>query len=370
MILRCAILLFLIATGVARAETNLLPMAALYTNGLAQTPEQPETAFSLAARGYDAYAVQDYAAAARAFEASLALNPAQPDLAAQLAYTEKALGNNKEAARWFRHAIAHKDGPVDYNLRREVQFAENSFDATAYMIWRENALDGSALAAAGPSLTQSQGGVEGMWTPPGIGNRDGRTLQVFSRVLWGFEGDTLNLQRESYQAGLGVRYRPLRKHNLVFTGERLVAIGDFARDDWMLRASYSWDKGFRYYPKRDRWDYITLYADAALIDPASPDIFLLTEGRYGQSFRIAGGEYGAGWVLTPHITSAAVFQHDSFNTTTLWEAGGGLSLKLWFADTPDRAHAASAELLFQWRGKLAGDSAGPSGFLTTLVLQF
>ena len=374
MILRCAIFLFLVSMGAAAAQmnvrTNSLPVMALYVDELAHSPKRPETAYSLASKGYDAYAAKDYSAAARAFEGSLALDPDQPTLAAQLAYTHKTLGDNRKAARWFRHAVAYSDGPVDYSLRREVQFAENSLDASAYMVWRDNALDGSALAAAGPSLTQSQGGVEGTWTPPVIGDRNGRKLRVFGRILWGFEGNTLNVQKESYQAGLGIRYRPFREHNLVLTGERLVSIGDFARDDWMLRASYSWDKGFRYYPKRDSWDYITFYADAAVIEPASPDVFLLTEGRYGRSFRIAGGEYGAGWVLTPHITTAAMMQHDDFSTTTLVEAGGGLSLKLWFADSPARAHSASAELLIQWRGKIAGDSAGPSGFLSTLVLQF
>ncbi|RMF08708.1 MAG: hypothetical protein D6763_09470 [Alphaproteobacteria bacterium] len=96
----------------------------------------------------------------------------------------------------------------------------------------------------------------------------------------------------------------------------------------------------------------------------------MAEGRYGRSFRIAGGSSGPGLVLTPHITAATVLQHDDFNTTTLAELGAGASLKLWFADTPVSAHAASAEMLLQWRGKVAGDSAGPSGFVATLAIQF
>lgn len=354
----------------ALAGSPTLPLAALYTDQVAGPPPPAETAFSLADKGYKAYAAGDYRAAAQAFEGSLALDPDQSALASQLGYALRNLGRGKEAGRWFRHAITHADGPPTYGMRREVAFAENSLDATAYLIWRENALDGSALAAVGPSLTQSQGGTELAWTPPRIGERNGRKFQVFGRVLWGFEGDTLNIQGESYQAGVGARYKPLGGHNLVLTAERLIAIGDFARNEWMLRASYSRDTGFGYDPERARWTYATFYADAAVIDPASPDVFLLAEGRYGQSFRIAGGANGAGWVLTPHVTAASVLQHDSFHTTTLIEAGGGLSLKLWFDDTPLRAHGASAELLIQWRGKLAGDSTGPSGFLSTLVLSF
>lgn len=358
----------------ALADSRTLPLTALYMDGIAGHAAQAETAFSLADKGYKAYAAGDYRVAAQAFEASLALDPGQPALASQLGYTLRKLGRGKEAGRWFRHAITHTEGSPTYRMRREVEFAENSLDATAYLIWRENALDGSALAAVGPSLTQSQGGTELAWTPPRIGERNGRKFQVFGRLLWGFEGDSLNIQGESYQAGVGARYKPLERHNLVLTAERLIAVGDFARDDWMLRASYSWDTGFGYDPDRSRWTYATFYADAAVIDPGSPDVFLLAEGRYGQSFRIAGGAngpgLGAGWVLTPHVTAASVLQHDSFNTTTLIEAGGGASLKLWFDDTPMRAHGASVELLIQWRGKLAGDSAGPSGFLSTLVLSF
>lgn len=331
---------------------------------------QGDSLYELADRGYKAYAAGDYEAAAKAFEAVLEQDPAQPSLAAQLAYAYKADGKSREAARWFRHAIRHTEGKADYGMRREVEVLENRFDMSAYLVWRENALDGNDLAAVGPSLTQSQGGTELAWTPPGIGYRDGRLFQVFGRFLWGFEADTFNIQRDSYQAGAGVRYRPFKRHNVVLSAERLIAIGDFARDDWMLRASYSWDRGFAYQPDRNAWTYTTLYLDAALIDPAHPDLFLMAEGRYGRSFRLAGSEYGPGWVITPHLTVASVLQDDSFHTTTLIEAGPGASLKLWFADTPMRAHAASAELLVQWRGKITGDSAGPSGFIATFVIRY
>lgn len=353
------------------AKAQVLALAELYADRMAgSAPPPPETAFSQAQKGYDAYASGDFQAAAAAFQRSLALNLEQPVLAAQLGYTYKELGRSRDAAKSFRDSITRTKGEADYHLRREVEVLENRFDATAYVIWRENALDGPALAAAGPSLTQSQGGAELAWTPPRIGYRKGRKLQLFGRFLWGFEGDTFNVQDESYQAGFGLRYRPLTEHNLVLTAERLVGVGDYARDNWMLRASYSWDRGYAYQPKETSWDYLTFYADAAVIDPADPDLFLLAEGRYGRSFRIAGGGTGPGWVLTPHATASTVLQHDSFNTTTLVEAGAGASLKLWFADTAYVAHAASAELLVQWRGKIAGDSAGPSGFIATLVFLY
>ncbi|RMF08654.1 MAG: hypothetical protein D6763_09550, partial [Alphaproteobacteria bacterium] len=242
--------------GLAR----VFPLLVLYADQMTGAPPPPVTAYSLAEQGYKAYAAGDYGAAAAAFERALAIDPNQPDLAAQLAYTLKTLGDNRAAARWFRHAISHTHTEVDYRLRREVAILENRFDMSGYIIWRENALDGGALAAAGPSLTQSQGGTELSWTPPRVGLRNGRRLQLFARFLWGFEGDTLKIQDDSHQAGLGARYRPLKAHNLVITAERLMGIGDFARDNWMLRSSYSWDRGYGYEPGATSWDYVTFYA--------------------------------------------------------------------------------------------------------------
>ena len=250
-----------------------------------------------------------------------------------------------------------------------MQTLENHFDSSAYLIYREAALSDGLLAAAGPSLVQSQGGVELAWTPPQIGFRDGKRLQLFGRLAWG-HSDNFALKEESAQAGIGVRYKPWRDHNLVFAAERLAAVGKAARNDWMLRASYSWDTGYDLQPEASSWRYGTLYLDAAVIDPADPDVLLAAEGRYGRSFLISGGAYGPAWVTTPHVVVAGNVQKDAFHATTLLESGPGLSVKLFFADASEAAHGGTLEFLVQYRLKVGGDSAGGSGVVATMVMQY
>lgn len=330
------------------------------------------SAYDHATAGYAAYGRGDYPAAIEAFEAALALDPSLGPIAAQLGYAYKILGQNHAAAGAFRRALASVTiaDSDRFIYRREVETLENTLTLGAYLVYREAALSQEFLPLLGPTLSQSQGGVELAWTPPKIGFQNGRRLEFFGRLLWGFDSKSFKIRDESWQNGLGVRWKPLAAHNLVFSGERLIAIGADARNDWMLRASYSWDRGYGLKPAERRWRYTTIYADIAVIDPARPDLFLAAEGRFGESFRVSGGASGPAMILTPHLLLAGAVQHDSFATTTLVEGGPGLSYKLYFADSAMSAHGASVELLAQYRFKLAGTSAGSSGAVLTLVLQY
>lgn len=336
---------------------------------LVATPAAAEDVYARAQAGFAAYERGDYETAMVEFEAALAAKPDLPLAWAQLGYAYRKLHRNDEAAHAFRQALRTGINVNHYGYRREVQVLENHFDSSAYLIYREAALSDGLLAAAGPSLVQSQGGVELAWTPPKIGFRDGKRLQLFGRLAWGHSND-FALKEESAQAGIGVRYKPWRAHNLVVAAERLAAAGDAARNDWMLRASYSWDTGFDLQPEEISWDYATLYLDAAMIDPADPDMLLAGEARYGRVFRILGDAYGPAWVATPHLVVAGNVQKDAFHVTTLLESGPGLSVKLFFADTPEAAHGGTLEFLVQYRLKVGGDSAGGSGVVATMVMQY
>ena len=320
--------------------------------------------------GFAAYEQGDYATASTEFEAALRLKPDLPIVWAQLGYTYRKLHRNDDAARAFRAALQHGVEGNRFAYRREVETLENRFDATAYVIYRESALSNAFLSITGPSINQSQAGAELAWTPPAIGYRDGRLLQVYGRAAWAHDGDGFAFLEDTMQGGIGLRYRPLKSHNLVLAVERLMAIGDDARNDWMLRASFSWDKGFDLKPQASSWTFATLYLDAALIDPGSPDILLTAEGRFGHSWIMGGNGHGSTWTITPHAVTAAFWQDDDFHTTMLVEAGPGLSVKLYFADAPEAAHAGALELLLQYRIKLAGDSLGGSSAVATLVFRY
>ncbi len=320
--------------------------------------------------GYVAYNSHDYALAARYFEDVLDDDPSRGEIAGQLGYAYKALGRNDKAAAAFKAALGTDANLDRLAYRREVQVLENVFDLSAYSIYRKNALGGAPLAAAGPTLIQSQGGMEAAWRLPHIGYRNGKTLHLFGRVLWGYDGNRFSIRDESWQSGVGLRWKPWRDQNIVFTGERLIAIGNDARNDWMLRASYSWDQGYGIDFQKSHWLYSTLYLDAAMIDPTDPDLFLSSEGRLGMTWRLSGNGYGPALSATPHVVGAANIQKDTYDTTSLVELGFGVSFKLYGGDSLSSAHGTTIEMLAQYRIKAAGDSGGSSGAIVSLILLY
>jgi hypothetical protein len=85
----------------------------------------------------------------------------------------------------------------------------------------------------------------------------------------------------------------------------------------------------------------------------------------GESWRLGGHI-----ALTPHLVLAGSRQEDGPVTTTLVEAGPGVGFKYYFDETAYRAFGASAEVVLQYRAKLAGNSTGTSGAAATMVLSF
>ncbi|MDA5194289.1 NfrA family protein [Govanella unica] len=316
------------------------------------------TAYDHAEAGFKAYAAGDYSASVAAFDAALALKPDLGTVAAQRAYALKTLGRNKEAIRSFQTAMELGETGIDNAYAREIKTLENSFDLAFYSVYRDAAFSKNFLAVAGPSLTQSQSGLEAVWTPPNIGYRDGRLLQAFARVFWGYHGNSFRMDSASSQMSAGLRMKPFRATNLMLSAERLIRVGSDARNDWMLRASYSWDRGYALDGQRQHWRYVTFYADAAVIDPVHPDLFLASESRFGESFRL-----GSQTSITPHAMLAAVLQKDHYRTISIVETGPGVSVKYHGNDL-------NIELLAQYRQKLAGSSIDASGFVLTFVLQY
>jgi tetratricopeptide (TPR) repeat protein len=372
-----------------RAEAN-----ALYSQGLALQKagdlagarDRFEQALALepgniairSSLGYVLYAEGDLEAARAAFQAVLERDPGSVLLYDELGYLNLRLGDEKQADRWFRQAIDHRQAaqaatPEDaeardervYRLRSEVAQIENDADLTLYSMFRRGAGAPGAPNPSGRSLTQSQGGLEGAYRLPVPGLGAGRTIQAFGRVLWGYQTNSIRIRSESYQGGVGLRVKPLASQNLVFSFERLVSLGSAARDDWLARAGYSWALGYGFDPFKTSWPVVMVYGDAALAFPTGPDLFLSGEVRAGQSWRL--GDHMA---ITPHLAVLGSRQEDGTVTTTLVEGGPGVSLKYYFDESEYRAFGASAEVLVQYRAKLGGNSTGASGAVATVVLSF
>ncbi len=312
---------------------------------------------------YEAYDDGVYDTAITHFERALNFSPDNRDIQLQLAYAYKKTGQNSKSINNFKSAIdQYDDGTAPFNIRREVEQLEDRLQVNGYVIYRNESSNARQLGA---DLTQSQAGVEFSYQPKDIGFDNGRKFQIYTRFLSGMEPDRIELNPDSYQAGIGMRIKPLADHNLVLSAERLFKVGDFARNDWMVRAGYSYDHGTDYREDKTKWWSYSLYLDAAMIDPADPDIFLTSQITGGYSMAIAKG-----LVLQPRLTALASWQKDDFSEASLIEAGPGMNLRYYFNDTKYEAYRSYIDLTAEYRIKLSGNSTGGSGPVVSLSVHF
>lgn len=326
----------------------------------------------LKALGYAAKSAGNSVIALDAFDDLLALTPHDPDMHLEAAYLLKSMGERRQAAHHFRRALELRaetgDAPVTTRdlLRQEIRYAENIVDGGVSLLWRASSRprdeDAEDLSLGGQVLSQSQG-LADIALPLPWPRPHGR-LSLAGRMIWAIDGADPTPARDSLQGGIGLNFRPLPAANLVLSGERLIAIGDAARADWLIRLA--WSGGGRLgagAEDGDGWDW-SLYGDAAVIGIDDTDIQLLGEGRFGRSWtlgraRVTGGAFLSG-----------ILQDDTAGTVELVEAGPSLALTLPVGGTPARAPGMALTLRTAWRAKLAGSAANRNSLTVTLSWRF
>ncbi len=323
-------------------------------------------------QGYEAYSRGDHATAISHFEQALKFSTdksfankssnEEKLLHLQLAYAYKISGQNDKAAANFKKVI-DLDDAGSFPIKREIEQLENRFNVTAYAIHRGESSRNPQFS--GPDLTQSQAGAEVSYQPEEIGFKGGRKFQIYGRLMSGMKPGKFEPDPDSAQAGIGLRLKPLPHHNLVLSAERLIKIGDFARNDWMLRAGYSRDHGTDYREDKNNWWSYSLYLDAALITPLDPDIYLTAQAVSGYNMALSHG-----LVLQPRMTGLLTWQKDSFQQASLIEAGPGINMRYYFNDTKYEAYRSHIDLTIEYRLKISGNSIGGSGPVVSLVLYF
>ncbi|MFC7049555.1 NfrA family protein [Emcibacter nanhaiensis] len=318
--------------------------------------------YSHADKGYHLLAAGDHAGAIDAFEQALELNPDRTELKLQLAYSALKLHRNRQAVRWFSAVVRDREPAPSFALRRQIEELENRWSADGYLIYRDQQDDFGPLT--GPNLVQSQAGLELSWQPPGIGYNNGRKLALYGRLLWALEEESLSFSDRSYQGGVGLRYKPLSRHNLVLSVERLLEVGSFARNDWMLRAGYSLDHGTDWQPARRWWSW-SLYVDAAMIRPRDPDIYLTFQAQGGPAFRLTEQ-----MTVQPGGLVLVNWQQDRYRTAHLVEGGPGVKFRIYFNESRYEAWRSHIELAVDYRFRIAGNSLGGSGPVAILLFHF
>lgn len=317
------------------------------------------TADLLYALAYARLQAERPADAVAAFEAAHRRRPAEGGTIADVAWAHLRAGNEPEAAAWLRRAIDDhraRGAPAEEleRLRRTYGHVTRRVGGGAYLSWRD---DGAATVPGGVAggTLPSQAGLDVSWRPPGVGYDRGRILEGYARLLWGLEPGSLRFDDDSYQGGVGVRYKPLADLNLFVSGERLFSVGAAARDAWMARVQVSDSRGVAPLPGAEVGHYSTLYGDAAWFSGAGPDAALFGEVRQGVSVPL-----GRGLRLAPHVAGYARWEEGDVPGGTYLEGGPGLAVRVELGSPRYRARVAAFELLVQYRWTDLADP-GPGG---------
>lgn len=311
---------------------------------------QPDNVDIQAALAYAMLGAGDDAAAERYFAAALLLEPGHASLNEDSGYTNKRLARNEAAVDRFRAAL-DAYGPVDElsrdercRIKREVRELSEA--------WRIEAaadldLRGSTSGPASP-LGDGIGGtgsLQASWRPPLIGYRSGRILEVFARTFWNNDENTARPDDDTLQGGVGARWKPLPEHNAYLSFERMVALGDAARDDWLARASVSFDQNTDWQPTRELWPTGTLYLDAARA-VETDTTFLTAEARWGYAWQPSGRFVTPDLddVVKSYLVASAARTDEGGEVTDEVAAGLGVEWRVWFDESEYAAHVGTAEI--------------------------
>lgn len=192
--------------------------------------------------------------------------------AADDAYTALRAGNRRAAAQGLRRALAMApDAPQAGAWAADLGQLNRRWSVSAYTLARDGA-SGDSLAAS-PVLGGGQSGATISYALDPLARRP---LSAIARIT-AASTPAGTLDRETAEAALGLRWKPLPGTPLAIDVERRIALGIMARNDWALRLSGGGQH-------RGRLGGMPLhyegYAEAGLVGfRASPDLYAGGQAR-------------------------------------------------------------------------------------------
>lgn len=317
--------------------------------------------------GYAYKNVKRYKKAIVVFEEVVSQEPESVEMQKELGYLYMKTANNKKAmaafvrARELRKSIdlassatQTMPGEEIEQLNQEIYKLEKRLGFALYQVYRSNfntKLNAPAGFGSGGTIL-SQGGIDFTYQPPVIGFRDERIFQLTARVLWNTKSDSFSIEDESYQGGVGVRYKPLRLYNFFIGAERLMKIGDQAQNNWLLRGAFSWGQGLENKRGIDRWNYSSFYVDAGYFVENSLWAYSV-EARQGVSFNFRNI-----LTLTPHLVINGRWEDPDLYSASYTEAGAGLIFSHTLNAQREKGKQATLEFLAQYKFPFDGSSSG------------
>ena len=161
---------------------------------------------------------------------------------ANAAYERLRTGQKREALRLFDAALAATAETPDPRARqwaRDAQALRRRWSGQAFALLRQSGTDPATGIATGPLLGASQSGLAIAYAPSPLARRP---LAATARLNAATDAQGRTDPR-SVQAAFGVRWQATPA--LALSAERLVSLGELARDDWLLRLSGGSSRSFR-----------------------------------------------------------------------------------------------------------------------------
>jgi tetratricopeptide (TPR) repeat protein len=282
-----------------------------------RVPSPPATFWGDA--GVTAGLNRDYPKGVAALSNAISFYPYEIDSIEELGYQQMKQNESRAARDAFRQAIDVYDEVIpqlegESDPYREARLAikkeqtklDKAVGLQAYFSKTDYNLSSNEALLSIDGALPSQYGAELSWRPPRLGFRDERVFEAFGRCLGNFMPDSWEMNTESWQGGVGARYKPFAALNFNTSFERLFKIGDQAEDNWLWRNMMSMERGTRPVAYTSWWMAESLYGEVSYyLDDPERWIYYL-DGRMGPSFPL-----GPRSMLTiPQVIGIVRYQSD------------------------------------------------------------
>lgn len=309
---------------------------------------------------------------AQAFLASTgAANAFTRQSALDAGYSAKRIGLDDRAVGYFslgleldRDTIPALSPAERFGLRRDIADLSRVWGASALVSYGANdfSFTGAIPSAGTDTVTQAGGEV---YRRIG-GYRNGRPVEVFARAFQTLSADPVGASgADTTQGWFGVRWKPFTRANIILEASRLVALGDLARDDWMLRTAFSAGRGLDIQPDVQSWPMLSVYGDLSHIIDADQTLGTV-EGRGGWSYRVFDSRPLL--VISPFISANLGYDSLAVEEEAIG-LGGGLSVRQWVGGDMNAAPSRYVELTVQGRTRVS-EADRASGIFVTLSAIF
>lgn len=292
-------------------------------------------------RAYLKIAEKKFKAAQILLDQALQEDPENPVIEEELGYAYARLGMNTQASEQFKQAINHYQSAAvsgrhgaskvmakRNRLSRNVAALERGLKLSIYHSGNLKSirLMNSHAALIAP-YRLANGGAEVSYQPKGIGYKNGKQLQIFARSMWNSSKKSVVPSHDSSSVGVGVRYKPLAKHDAWVSVEHLSSTGENSSNNAMVRGTYEKTNGYDW-PLDDNLEgtqaryYSDIYLDVAQLLQKDAPTLAYAEARAGRSWVLNDN-----WVAAPHTYLRG---HGEFgdNDQHVVDAGVGISARL------------------------------------------